>query len=195
MASVKGIKERLHSPIYDAFFVPFGKTFQDVMADPRHIRFFVDVNGKTRQETNMLASGTLPSQNRFEARAMRVVVSPPQGPLDPDAPPGVLRNFLTHLIFSSTTTLVVGEKVMIEMPTWFFPSGAGVSSGSGRVDTHGFPDPQATFRFAEPVHIDPQQNFRVEIGFHHEVPQAVAMAPGPLWIWVVLDGYMDRDVQ
>jgi hypothetical protein len=193
MASVKGIKERFHSPIYDAFFVPIGKTFNEMMTDPRHIRFFVDVHGKTRQETNMLAAGTLPSQNAFEARAMRVVISPPHGLIDPDTPS--VRNFLTHLVFSSTTTLVVGEKVMIEAPTWFFPSGAGVTSGSGRVDTHGSPDPQATFRFAEPVPIDPQQNFRVEIGFHHDVPQSVAMAPGPIWVWVVLDGYMDRDVQ
>ena len=54
----------------------------------------------------------------------------------------------------------------------------------------------ATFRFAEPVFIDRQQNFRVEI----EVPDADVLKElqqiyGPLYIWVVLDGYMTRDVQ
>jgi hypothetical protein len=43
--------------------------------DPRMIRFFVDVQNKTRLETNLQASGVLPSQNAFEARAMRIVVS------------------------------------------------------------------------------------------------------------------------
>ena len=43
--------------------------------DPRVIRFFVDVQQKTRLETNLQASGVLPSLNTFEARAMRVVIS------------------------------------------------------------------------------------------------------------------------
>ncbi len=34
---------------------------------------------------------------------------------------------------------------------------------SGGFTTHGEPSPAATFRFAEPVFIDKQQNFRVEI--------------------------------
>ena len=47
------------------------------MTDPRVIRFFVDVQNKTKLETNMQAAGQLPSQNSFEARSMRVVVSEP----------------------------------------------------------------------------------------------------------------------
>ena len=35
---------------------------------------------------------------------------------------------------------------------------------------HGEPSPEATFRFAEPVFIDSQQNFRVEILFPQGVP-------------------------
>ena len=62
--------------------------------------------------------------------------------------------------------------------------------------THGYPNPQATFRFAEPVTIDAQQNFRVEI----EVPESDVLSElqrlyGPLIIWTVIDGYMTRDVQ
>ena len=54
----------------------------------------------------------------------------------------------------------------------------------------------ATFRFAEPIFIDRQQNFRVEI----EVPdtnvlQDLQRIYGPLFIWVVLDGFMTRGVQ
>ena len=35
---------------------------------------------------------------------------------------------------------------------------------------HGEPDPPATFRFAEPVFIEPQQNFRVGMSFPQGVP-------------------------
>lgn len=103
---------------------------------------------------------------------------------------------LSKLVYNSITTFSVGEKVMMQMPTWFFPSGAGPYSEDGNVVTHGFPSPEATFRFAEPVFIDTQQNFRVEI----EIPEASELTDlqrlyGPLFIWVVLDGYMVRDVQ
>jgi hypothetical protein len=103
---------------------------------------------------------------------------------------------LSNLIYHSVTTFFVGEKIMMQMPTWFFPAGAGPYSEDGRVVTHGFPTPEATFRFAEPVFIDTQQHFRVEI----EIPEATVLSElqriyGPFFIWVVLDGYMQRDVQ
>ncbi len=103
---------------------------------------------------------------------------------------------LSKFIYHSVTSFVVGEKTMMQMPTWFFPAGAGPYAEGGRVVTHGFPTPEATFHFAEPVFIDAQQNFRVEI----EVPDATVLGElqriyGPFFIWVVLDGYMQRDVQ
>jgi hypothetical protein len=99
-------------------------------------------------------------------------------------------------IYNTVTTFFVGEKIMVQVPTWFFPAGAGPYSGDSNVTTHGYPSPQATFRFAEAVKIDAQQNFRVEI----EVPESEVLSDlqrlyGPLFIWVVLDGYMTRDVQ
>jgi hypothetical protein len=209
MGKVQGVKEKLHYPIYDAFFVPKdnAKTFQSFMTDPRMIRFFVDVQNKTRLETNLQASGVLPSLNTFEARAMRVVVSSPQDTMQVEQDQNAA-DFLTDLIYSSVTTLLVGEKIMIEMPTFFFPSGAGVSQGAGSeaansiVLNHGQADPMSTFRFAEPVIIEPQQNFRVEISFPQGVPGQDATTPtrlagvrGPFRIWVVLDGYLTRDVQ
>jgi hypothetical protein len=105
---------------------------------------------------------------------------------------GVIGKF----IYNTVTTFFVGEKIMIQVPTWFFPAGAGPFSEDGRVTTHGYPSPQATFRFAEAVKIDAQQNFRVEI----EIPESEVLSDlqrlyGPLFIWVVLDGYMTRDVQ
>jgi hypothetical protein len=204
MAKVEGLKEKLHFPLYDAFFVPPSNgtlvTFKDSMTDPRVIRFFVDVQNKTKLETNMQAAGQLPSLNSFEARAMRVVVSSLQ-PRKEDSKPEKLKallnesEFMADLIYSSVTSLLVGEKIMIEMPTFGFPSGAGVSSGFPAVATHGEPNPLATFRFAEPVVIEPQQNFRVEMQFPREVPERVANTTGPLRVWVQLDGYMVRDVQ
>ena len=53
----------------------------------------------------------------------------------------------------------------------------------------------ATFRFAEPVTIEPQQNFRVEMLFPQGVPKKLAQVKGPFRIWLVLDGYLTRDVQ
>jgi hypothetical protein len=108
---------------------------------------------------------------------------------------GAIRLF-AKLIFNSVTTFFVGEKVMIQAPTWFFPGGGGPYSGNGRVINHGFPSPEATFHFAEPVFIDAQQNFRVEM----EIPDAVALGElqriyGPFFIWVTIDGYMRRDAQ
>jgi hypothetical protein len=268
MARVQGVKEKLHSPIYDAFLVKVDptKTFKDFMTDPRVIRFFVDVQNKTKLETNLQAAGVLPSLNTFEARAMRVVASTfclprsaleiirkdvldalntwdPASQADQDRVvntirtsfataigttsvngylSSVIRNALAsnsprdfvgeilnafdagckaasgvlpQLIYNSVTTLLVGEKIMIESPTFYFPSGAGVSPGNSEITNHGEPDPLATFRFSEPVIIEPQQNFRVEILFPQGVPGNLANISGPLRIWVVLDGYLTRDVQ
>lgn len=194
MGKVTGVKEKVHLPLYDAFFVDpnSGNTFFDTMTDKRVIRFFVDVQNKTKLETNLQAAGVLPSLNSFEARAMRVVVS------------SVVENgnaetkdvdFLAELIYNSVTSLLVGEKIMIEMPTFWFPAGAGVTPGRGTVSNHGEPDPLATFRFAEPVFIESQQSFRVEMLFPQTVPSIVAETTGPLRVWVVLDGYLTRDVQ
>jgi hypothetical protein len=171
------MKEKLHMPLYDAFFVPEDTTtevwdekkkFESHMTDQRVIRFFMDVQNKTRLETNLQAAGVLPSLNSFEAHAMRVAVSSLRGM------PGQRYeiNFLAELIYNSVTSLLVGEKVMIEMPTFWFPAGAGVSPAGGRggddasvVQNHGEPNHLNTFRFAEPVFIEPQQNFRVEMAF------------------------------
>jgi hypothetical protein len=188
MAKVSGLKEKLHLPLYDAFFVPetINKkigTFDKAMTDKRVIRFFTDVQNKSRLETNLQAAGVLPSLNSFEAYALRVVV------------PSVKGKFLSAFIYNSVTSLLVGEKVIVEMPTFWFTTGVGISPENGGVTNHGELDPLATFRFAEPVVIEPQQNFRVEMSFPHDVPQVVKEAVGPFRVWVVLDGYLTRDVQ
>jgi len=214
MAKVQSVHERLHFPLYDAFFVKEetkdgtnAKKFIEFMTDPRVIRFYVDIQNKTRLETNLQASGVLPSLNTFEARALRVVVSNLR-PTEFKGSTGIAprtpvneSEILADLIYNSVTSLIVGEKIMIEMPTFWFPSGAGVSPGI-TVSNHGEPDPTATFRFAEPVLIEPQQNFRVEMAFPQGVPgvtptdeKKLAHVTGPLRIWVVLDGYLTRDVQ
>ena len=47
-----------------------------------------------------------------------------------------------------------------------------------------------------PVFIDKQQNFRVEIDIpDSDVHKTIQQIYGPLFIWVVLDGYLTRDVQ
>ncbi len=196
MAKVNGLKEKLHMPLYDAFFVKNNTKFVDAMTDSRVLRFFVDVQNKTRLETNLQAAGVLPSQNSYEAHALRVVVADQRrAPTDTKGPVPTEVAFLSELIYNSVTSLLVGEKVMIEVPTFWFPSGSGVSNPASNIVGHGQPDPTATFRFSEPVTMEPQQNFRVEMSFPQGLSDSFLGATGPLRIWVVLDGYLTRDVQ
>jgi hypothetical protein len=274
MAVVQGIREKVHLPIYDSIHVERGAQLIDV-ENSSTLKFFVDVQRKTKLETNLQSASLLPHYNTFEARAMRVVISdlPPvyseevrveifQGEastpalktdlkramelleearesedgsaivyvdtttgeesdtggevtlfveeleaaveeLDRKAPaPEQLRpnngagTIISKFIYNTVTTLYVGEKIMIQMPTWFFPAGAGPYSEAAAFTTHGEPSPTATFRFAEPVFVDKQQNFRVEIEIPDtDVLKEVQKIYGPMFIWVVLDGYMVRDVQ
>src|SRR4030095_11442988 len=279
MAVVQGIRKKVPLAICDSLHVERGAPLIDV-ENSSTLKFFVDVQRKTKLETNLQSASLLPHYNTFEARAMRVVISdlPPvysedvpvevegvetgtttsqtlktdlkramelleqareseEGStevyvdtatgeeddtgsgtavtltiddlelaiedLDRKAPaPEQLRpnngsgTTISEFIYNTVTTLYVGEKIMIQMPTWFFPAGAGPYSEAAAFTTHGEPSPTATFRFAEPVFVDKQQNFRVEI----EVPDTdflkdVQKIYGPMFIWVVLDGYMVRDVQ
>jgi len=340
MAVVQGIKEKVHSPIYDSFKIKPEEQWRDGEGGSSStLRFFVDVQGKTKLETNLQTAGLLSHYNTFEARAMRLVISdlPPAFPDDPAAedveldvtdfdenefvvdtvapnagkigvvgsgPDGAdfvidsedgfalaatnapvtadielgldrlvellkqaqesedgfasvpadddgvslsagtlevdsetVADFggliwlsvdqlegllfdddqipekkrplpeqlnttngsgtiIGKLIYNTVTTFYVGEKIMIQMPSFFFPAGAGVYSEGASFTTNGEPSPTATFRFAEPIFIDKQQNFRVEV----EIPDADTLKEiqrnyGPLNIWLVLDGYMTRDVQ
>ena len=327
MAVVQGIREKVHLPIYDSVFVESGKQLRDVeeLDNSGTLKFFVNVQKKSKLETNLQSASLLPHYNTFEARAMRVVISdlPPvfddevtaksadtegvdpfveddrgkevlvndDGIVDEDnannvneisveieltlsrimellrearadsegfasldvtndeevtlsatvgaeeievdaesvadaggaiflgvrdleslaraleeepriPPDEQLRpnngsgNLISKIIFNTVTTLFVGEKIMIQMPTWFFPGGAGAYSEGATFVSHGEPSPMATFRFAEPIYIDKQQNFRVEIEVtDKEVLTEIQRIYGPLNMWVVLDGYMVRDVQ
>ena len=272
MAIVQGIREKVHLPIYDSLTVEPGKQFKETELSSI-LKFFVDVQRKTKLQTNLQSASLLPHYNTFEARAMRVVISdlppvfsdkveieivgepatpvlktnlaramellelaradreggtvvfldaqgkevttggtrveldaleieekvtalsaaPPKEQVRPNNGAGTI---IGKVIYNTVTTLYVGEKIMIQMPTWFFPAGAGPYSESGNFTTHGEPSPTATFRFAEPIFIDKQQNFRVEM----EIPDTETLKEiqsiyGPMNVWVVLDGYMTRDVQ
>ena len=322
MAVVQGIREKVHLPIYDSFHVKPKEQLRDVANGSSSIlKFFVDVQRKTKLETNLQSASLLPHYNTFEARAMRVVISdlPPeygeepkvtgealpvtdeegnridfngnieglregdflaadavtadielslnrvmellvearetgeavlpadpadeevilkridgitllvdteikkvvdaggvvllsrpelerlislledekkQPPLEQIRPNNGAGTVISKFIYNTVTTLYVGEKIMIQMPTWFFPAGAGPYSEAAKFTTHGEPSPTATFRFAEPIFIDKQQNFRVEIEVPDtEVLKGIQQIYGPMFIWVVLDGYMVRDVQ
>jgi hypothetical protein len=328
MAVVQGIREKVHLPIYDSVFVESGKQLRDVdeLDNSGTLKFFVNVQKKSKLETNLQSASLLPHYNTFEARAMRVVISdlppvfddevtaksedtddvdpfvedeegeevlvddtgvvtgdeakdvnsitveleftlsrlmellrearadregfasidlanedevtlsasdsggneievdtdsvveaggeiflsvrnleslvraldeerkvPPKEQIRPSDGAG---NLISKIIFNTVTTLFVGEKIMIQMPTWFFPGGAGAYSEGATFVSHGEPSPMATFRFAEPIYIDKQQNFRVEIEVtDKEVLTEIQRIYGPLNVWVVLDGYMVRDVQ
>src|SRR5688572_12548810 len=85
MASVQGIREKVHLPIYDSLSVDPEKQLRSVETTSI-LKFFVNVQGKTKLETNLQSASLLPHYNTFEARAMRVVISdlPPKFPSDGD---------------------------------------------------------------------------------------------------------------
>src|SRR4030095_2809424 len=74
MAVVSGIKEKVHLPIYDSIHVEPEKQLREIETSSK-LKFFVNVQGKTRLETNLQAASLLSHYNTFEARAMRVVIS------------------------------------------------------------------------------------------------------------------------
>src|SRR5262245_10656247 len=77
MAVVNGIREKVHLPIYDAIFVDPGEQLRDVeeLDNSGTLKFFVNVQKKSKHATNLQSASLLPHYNTFEARAMRVVIS------------------------------------------------------------------------------------------------------------------------
>src|SRR5215813_12566455 len=88
MAAVKGMKEFVHLPQYDSITIKPKEQLGKILSS-NVLRFFVDVTGKTKLQTNMQAASLLPHWNTYEARALRVVISdlPAQFP---DTPPVAL---------------------------------------------------------------------------------------------------------
>ena len=193
--------------------------FQKLLGSGTILSFFQDLQRKTKLETNMDASGLL-SRNSYEIRAMRVVIAPL--PVEEDEVGGggsgtggggggtggegggglegngnISPRVIEEFIYNSVTTLRVGEKLYIEAPTFLFPAGAGVIGGSnGEVGVgHGEANPMATWRFAEPIVIPPQQSFRVEIAFPRGIQTLTNLKEAMTRVWVLLDGYLTRDVQ
>src|SRR6266540_1934931 len=81
MAIVQGIREKVHAPVYDCLTVEAKQQLRE--AEPSStLKFFVDVQRKTKLQTNLQSASLLPHYNTFEARAMRVVISdlPPTFP-------------------------------------------------------------------------------------------------------------------
>ncbi len=188
MAVVRGIREKVHLPLYDSVEFDKDKKIREQITG-NLIKFFVDVQAKTKLDTNQQESSVLSHYNTYETRAIRVIVEPP---LFADKTGERDTTFLSNFIYNSVTTFVVGEKIMIQAPTWFFPSGAGPANLDG--STNGSPSPSETLRLAEPVSISHQQNFRVEIEFPRGV-DPLGDSNGPSRVWVLLDGYIARDVQ
>src|SRR5215475_1412383 len=74
MAVVKGVKEKVHLPLYDSISIKSGKRLGETLSS-NVLRFFQDVTGKTKLQTNMQAASLLPHWNTYEAHALRVVIS------------------------------------------------------------------------------------------------------------------------
>jgi len=83
MAMVQGIREKLQWPLYDSLLIEKESQLRDTESSST-LKFFVNVQGKTKLETNLQSASLLPHYNTVEARAMRVVISdlPPVFPSD-----------------------------------------------------------------------------------------------------------------
>ena len=85
MAVVKGIREKVHLPLYDS--VAFSEKDEtkpnqnniawQISQTGNVIKFFVNVQNKTKLETNQQESSVLSHYNTYETRALRVVLEPP----------------------------------------------------------------------------------------------------------------------
>jgi hypothetical protein len=195
--------------------------FQRLLGSGNVLSFFQDLQRKTKLETNMEASGLL-SRNSYEIRAMRIVIAPlPQddgggtdttttgdstdtgGTVSIDAgsatdDTGLSPRVIEEFIYNSVTTLRVGEKLYFEGPTFLSPGGAGLGGYSGNGESfvsHGEANPMATWRFAEPIVIPPQQSFRLEVSFPRGVQTLTNLSESMIRVWAILDGYLTRDVQ
>ena len=237
MSRVQNYQEKLHWPLYDSILFKYPITDKE-LSNPLPKRFFTDIQGKTKLDTNMDQASVLPSSNIYEVRSLRLIVGPgfgtvpdtnfsingdDQNKVDKDKGENeqyatigeyisydnscainkldtMMRQLVSSLVYSSVLALIVGEKTMIQAPSFMFPSGAGVFP----MTTNGEPTPVATFRLAEPILIDRQQNFRVELSLPYGWPKAWSDAINwsggcgsktDIRIWVLLDGYLTRDVQ
>jgi hypothetical protein len=197
----QGLKEKVHFPLYDSVTVPEGRSLWDTLeANSGILRFFVDVQGKSKLETNLGSSGVLPHFNTLEIFSLRVTVhggyhQSPDG--TPDLHGGGNLEALNSVLFHSVTSLYVGEKIMIQHPTFYFPSGGGLHAPSGAVATSGEPSAAAAFRLEEPVLAEKKQNFHVEIEFpdRDQAQRELSSIFGPARVWVTLDGFLTRTVQ
>src|SRR6476469_2451741 len=81
MAIVQGIRERVHLPLYASLKIDTEEQLRKAESSGT-LKFFINVQNKTKLETNLQSASLLPHLNTFEARAMRVVISdlPPEFP-------------------------------------------------------------------------------------------------------------------
>ena len=219
MAKVQGIQEKLHWPLYDAFVVPeqnghaAAPTFATEMAkrDARILRFFVDVQNKTRLETNLQASGQLPSLNRYEVRAMRVVVSPMlrRGRARKDEG---RRARSRHRQRARRSHLQLGHESArrrkdddrdadLLLPRRRRrqpgqPRGCRVTASLIRWPRSGSPNRSRSNRTRTSAWKSSSRRACPSAGRpRRTMPLRLGDATGPLRLWVVLDGYLTRDVQ
>src|SRR5262245_6078504 len=110
MARPRGIKEKVHLPIYDSITIEPKTQLRDVQI-ASGFKFFIQTKGKSKLETNV---GLLSELGRFEGWGMRVVIAS-----------NGAEDLIGKLIYNTVTSLVVGGKTAIELPTWFFVGDAG----------------------------------------------------------------------
>jgi hypothetical protein len=155
--------------------------------------------------SNMRVSGQLPYPMAFLARAIRFYLKMAPYSLNVPAAGNVeaaAMDTIALLINSGALVITIGDKQYGAFPLWTIPSGGGpfgvigttnVLIGGANVSygSIGYPHIMNVMTFAQPLFIDAQMNFRVDIYW----AAALTIVQTPLPMSVVLEGDILRPAQ
>ena len=174
MARVAGVKQLLDWIFYDSF------TTDGTIKEVTLFQVAVGDDSKTLVDTNMRATGKLPSGHTFRIWGLSIHTQPDE----------TLAN-LVALLKDAVLTVVIGEKDQIQVPLIKLTGGAGIqglTTGTSVEAYHnGVGDPRAIFTLKNSIDIEDDEVFRVEIKWT-TAPTTGAKA------WVNLEGELRRTV-
>lgn len=202
IASVPGTPglEPINQPLYDAETYPAAGTGQLV--------FFRDVTGKDEVDTNIPTSGALPNPQQFHLYGIQIIPSFVSQTFFEDGTGSGLGDLAT-LLSTGFIRLIIGNKAYKVENLQMVPSGHGLAgfaaadalvNATGLVSAHNGVAHENNFldttvrvgRSRRPIHIPPQQAFRVELVW----PTSPAVPSGEdVKLWVRLLGVLFREVQ
>lgn len=166
--------------------------------------FFEDNSGKTRYQSNMRLSASLPSPQYFGIFSMTFGFED-QAQTVASASANLI-TVLTSVLEDSRLDFELGTKVVYEAPLYMIPAGGGIYSngladqdnaaaGALSIDisaTNGPPGTMAQLVFQKPLILTPNEAFRVRLTWGHAIVVAGLTTPR---VFLGLHGVLFREVQ